>query len=234
MRNTAIVGRNVVIGNHCQLGHHVIIYDDTIVGDHVCIGDFSVVGRLPYRAKRSATAVAGDLPALKIADNVIMGSGVILYRGSQVGQDVLLADSCQLRENSRVDDETIVGRNVTIENQCVIGRRCKIETNAYITAFSTIADDCFIGPMVTFTNDAFLGRTQERHAKMAGPRLERGARIGANATILPGVTLHADCLVGAGAVVTRDVPEKTVVMGCPARVVGPVTAAQLLENQAKC
>jgi len=112
-----------------------------------------------------------------------------------------------------------------------IGKKCKIETEAYITALSTIEDYCFIAPEVTFTNDNFLGRTKDRFKYHKGVTLKRGARVGANTTFLPGITVGEDALVAAGAVVTKDVPPRKIVVGVPARVWKDVPPEQLLENQ---
>ena len=130
-----------------------------------------------------------------------------------------------------IGDFTIIGRGVAVENRVKIGRKCKVETNAYICAFSVVEDFCFIAPMVTFTNDNFLGRTEERFRYHRGPWLKLGARIGANATLLPGITVGEDALVAAGSVVTRDIPPRKVVMGVPARIVRDVPEEQLIENQ---
>lgn len=143
----------------------------------------------------------------------------------------MVADLASLRENVEVGEYTIIGRGVTIENKVRVGSRCKLETEAYITALSEIGDGCFIAPEVTFTNDNFLGRTKERFKFHRGVTMHRGARIGANVTVLPGLTLGEDALVAAGSVVTRDVPARKLVMGAPARVRREVPAEQLLENQ---
>ena len=120
---------------------------------------------------------------------------------------------------------------MTVENKVKIGKRCKIETEAYITALSEIEDGCFIAPEVSFTNDNFLGRTKDRFKYHKGVTLRRGARVGANATFLPGVTVGPDALVAAGSVVTRDVPAGKIVLGAPAKPFRDVPADQLLDNQ---
>jgi acetyltransferase-like isoleucine patch superfamily enzyme len=131
----------------------------------------------------------------------------------------------------RIGEYTIVGRGVTVENKVTIGKRCKLETEAYITALSEIGDYCFIAPEVTFTNDNFMARTKERFKYHKGVTMKTGARIGANVTVLPGVTIEDDALVAAGSVVTRNVPARKIVLGSPARVWRDVPVEQLLENQ---
>jgi acetyltransferase-like isoleucine patch superfamily enzyme len=118
-----------------------------------------------------------------------------------------------------------------VENACRIGRFCKLETNAYITAFSTLHDRVFVAPGAVTTNDNFVGRTQERFKHFKGVTVERGGRIGANATILPGVVIAADTLVAAGALVTRDTDPRRIVAGVPARDFREVPPEQWLEHQ---
>lgn len=143
----------------------------------------------------------------------------------------MVADMASVREDVEIGVYTIIGRGVTVENNVRIGQRCKVETGAYITALSDIEDGCFIAPEVTFTNDNFLGRTRERFKHHKGVTVRRGARIGANATLLPGLTIGQDALVAAGSVVTQDVPPRKIVLGSPARVWRDVPTEQLLDNQ---
>ncbi len=126
---------------------------------------------------------------------------------------------------------TIVGRGVTIENLCRIGKKCKLETGCYITAYSEVGDYCFIAPMVTTANDNYLGRSEERFKHFKGVTVKLGGRIGANAIILPGKIIGEDAVVGAGSVVTADVPDRRVFVGVPARQFGHTPEDQLLENQ---
>jgi acetyltransferase-like isoleucine patch superfamily enzyme len=227
----SVVAENVKIGEACAIGCGVVIHAGTRIGNRVRIDDHAVIGKLPMGSPRSARPRGGAPPPARIGDDTTVGTGAIVYAGAVLGERVLVADLASVREDVEIGDDTIVGRNVAVENRTTVGRRCKIETNAYVTALSRIGDDCFVGPEATFTNDDFLGRTRERFARHRGPTLEDGARIGANATVLPGRRIARDGLVAAGAVVTRDVPPRTVVMGVPARPTRPVAEAQLLENQ---
>ncbi|MCP4569670.1 MAG: N-acetyltransferase [FCB group bacterium] len=226
-----VIGENVVIGKDCIVGHHVVIHDDTVLGDNIRIDDHTVIGKEPMRAANSAVTKDQRLPLCKIADDCIIGTGAIIYRGSDIGRRVLIADLATVRENVTIGEYTIIGRGVAVENFCTIGRYCKLETNVYITAYSKLADRVFVAPCTATSNDNFVGRTEERFKHFKGVTIETGARIGVNAVILPGKTIEADSLVAAGAVVTRDVPAQKIVAGMPARVVRRVPEEQLLENQ---
>ena len=167
----------------------------------------------------------------EIGDDCIIGTGVIIYAGSKVAEGVLFADLATIRENSSVGSNTIVGRNATIENYCQVGANCKIQTNAYITAYSEVGDYAFIAPGVVTTNDNYAGRSEERFKYHKGVIIKEGGRIGANATIMSGITIGEDSLVAAGSIVTEDTPPKKIVMGSPAKVHKNVPEDQLLENQ---
>jgi len=223
-----VIEDNVKIGNNCVLGHNVVIHEGTVIGDNVIVADNTVLGKQPFRSAVSATTSEKDLPSLVIGNGVKIGAGCVVYCGCTLGDNCFLGDMASVREDVTVGQKTVIGKSVTVENKCSIGSFVKIESNAYITAISTIEDYCFIAPMVTFSNDNFLGRTEERKQHFKGPTLKRGARIGANATILPGKVLGEDCLVAAGSVVTRDVAAGVVVAGIPAKLFGQVPEVQLL------
>jgi acetyltransferase-like isoleucine patch superfamily enzyme len=227
----AVVLAGARIGDRCRIGCYAVVHPDTVIGDDVRVDDHAVLGKLPMKAAASAVTKLGELPPLEIGAGCLVGAHAILYRGARLGSGVMVADLASVRENVEIGELTIIGRGVTVENKVTIGRRCKIETEAYITALSSIGEGCFVAPEVTFTNDNFLGRTKERFKHHKGIVLERGARVGANVTFLPGLTVGADALVAAGSLVTRDVPARMIVMGTPARPVREVPAEQLLDNQ---
>jgi acetyltransferase-like isoleucine patch superfamily enzyme len=219
------------IGARCAIGCYVVVHPEVEVGDGVRIDDHAVLGKLPMKAAASAVTQLKPLPPLTIGADCLVGAAVIVYRGAAIGPQVMLADQATVREEVSIGARTIIGRGVTVENKVTIGPRCKIETEAYITALSSIGEGCFIAPEVTFTNDNYLGRTKERFQHFGGVTLERGARVGANVTFLPGITVGADALVAAGSVVTKDVPAGKIVVGSPARVVRDVPPEQLLDRQ---
>jgi UDP-2-acetamido-3-amino-2,3-dideoxy-glucuronate N-acetyltransferase len=226
-----IVDRDVQIGKGCIIGNNVTIYPETRIGDFVRIDDNTVIGKLPMKAATSATTKEEKLPPAKIGDNCLIGTSVVIYAGSELGNKVLVADLSTVRENVKVGDFTIVGRGVAIENFCKVGSYCKLETNVYITAYSELEDHCFIAPCVATSNDNYMARSKERFKHFKGVTVKRGGRIGLNATILPGKVIGEDSQVAAGAVVTRDTPSKKIVLGVPAKAWRDVPEDQLLENQ---
>ncbi len=227
----SVIKEDVKIGDNCIIGNNVVIYAGVNIGDNVRIDDSTVIGKLPMRSKWSVMKNKVDIPETVIGNNIMIGSQVAIYAGSRIGNGVLIADSASVRENVSIGDNTIVGRLVTIEQDSSVGKRCKLETGCYITAFSCIEDFCFIAPMVTTTNDNYLGRTEERLKHFRGVTIRRGGRIGANATILPGIEIGADAVIAAGSVVTRDVPPEQTVIGVPAKFFRSVPDKQLLKNQ---
>jgi acetyltransferase-like isoleucine patch superfamily enzyme len=221
----ARLGQNVVLENN------VVVHPGTSLSDGVTVGDNSVLGRPPRPAKTSTVSQPADLMPLEVGAGTTIGSGVVLYAGTRIGRDCLIADQSFVREKCAIGDAVIVGRGVTIENETTIGSYTKIQSQAYITAWTTIEEHVFIAPCVVTTNDNFMGRTAERFKYRKGPIIRRGARVGANATLLPGVVIGREAFVAAGSVVTRDVPDRTLVMGSPARPVRSVPEREFVDNQ---
>ena len=120
-----------------------------------------------------------------------------------------------MRENSEIGDDVLIGTNSVLDGHCKIGSNVSIQTDVYITINTIIEDHVFIGPRVVTTNDKYM----YYGAKLTGPTIKKGARIGANSTLLPGVVIGENAIVGAGSVVTRDVPDGAVVAGNPARTI---------------
>ncbi len=154
---SVMIGDNAVIGENCRIGSGVIIYPGTLIGSDVRIDESAVLGKPPMKAALSALTDERERPPLKVGDRCLIGAGAVIYEGTTLGEDLLIADLATIREDVTVGDKTIIGRGVAVENKCSIGARCKIETNTYICGLSEIADDCFVAPGVITTNDKTAG-----------------------------------------------------------------------------
>ena len=207
-----------------------IVYPGTKLGEGVRVLENAVVGKQPSLSPRS-TAKREDLPPAEIGDGTIVSTGAVVFAGSKVGARVILGDQSCVRERVVVGDDVVIGRGTLVENDTTIGAMTKIQAEAYITAYSTLEEHVFIAPCVVTTNDNFMGRTERRHELIKGPTIRRGARIGGGAVLLPGVEIGEEAFVGAGAVVTKNVQARMVVVGNPARVMRGILEDELLENQ---
>ena len=163
--------------------------------------------------------VAGDT---RIGAGARIRAGSIVYAAVEIGEDFETGHHAIVREENRIGSHCTLWNNSTIDYGCVIGDRVKIHCNVYVAQFTTIEDDVFLAPGVTIANDPHPICTK----CMQGPTIRRGARIGVNVTLLPLITIGENALVGAGSVVTADVPAGMLVAGNPARVIGPVDSVE--------
>jgi acetyltransferase-like isoleucine patch superfamily enzyme len=218
------------MGTEAEVHPTAVVYAGTVLGDGVKVLEYAVVGKQPALSPRS-TAAAAELPPATIGAGTIVSTGAVVFAGTAVGERVILGDQSCVRERVTVGDDVVIGRGALVENDTTIGAMTKIQAEAYITAYSTLEEQVFIAPCVVTTNDNFMGRTERRHALRKGPTIRRGARIGGGAVLLPGIEIGAEAFVGAGAVVTKDVEPRMLVVGNPARVLRAVAKDELLENQ---
>lgn len=228
-----IVEDDVVIGDNVTIGHNVIIYKDSRIGEGCRIHDNVVIGKKPMRAARSILKEEKEHSPARIGNRCTIGTNAIIYVDAKLEDEVFVADLATIREKVTIGRQTIIGRGVAVENQCSIGSYCKIETNAYITAFSTIEDHVFVAPGVVTSNDNYMGRTEKRLSAFRGCTIRRGGRVGANATLLPGLVVEEDGVIGAGSVATKQVASANIVVGNPAKFLREVEQEQLLRNQVK-
>jgi UDP-2-acetamido-3-amino-2,3-dideoxy-glucuronate N-acetyltransferase len=137
--------------------------------------------------------------------------------GAVVGAGTKIWHFCHVHSGARIGAGCILGQNVNVAAGAVVGDRCKLQNNVSVYAGVTLEDDVFLGPSCVLTNVTNPRAQVDRHSLYERTLIRRGATIGANATIVCGVTVGRYALVGAGAVVTRDVPDYALVYGNPAR-----------------
>lgn len=150
---------------------------------------------------------------LTIGGGAKIRSGTVIYEGSKIGDYLETGHNAVIREENIIGNNLSIWSNSIIDYGCKIGNNVKIHSNCYIAQATVIEDDVFLAPGVMVANDKYpVSKNFE------GPIIKRGAKIGINATILPGVTIGEGALIGAGAVVTKDIPPRAVAYGNPAEV----------------
>ena len=177
------------------------------------LSPFVLMGQRPRRSIEDLTLTLGE--------GARLGSGTILYLGSTIGARLQTGHHVVVREQNILGDDVSIWSNSVIDYGCQIGSHVKIHTNVYIAQFTTLEDEVFIAPGVSFANDIHPGCPMSGPC-MRGPTIKRGAQLGVNVTVVPYVVIGEHALIGAGSVVTRNIPARAVAYGNPARVVGTI------------
>jgi acetyltransferase-like isoleucine patch superfamily enzyme len=191
------------------------VLDRVRLGTDVTIGDFALVGVAPG-------SIAGNAPETLIGDGVTIRSHTVIYAGSIIGNYSMTGHGVLIRENTKVGSNVSIGTATVIEHHVQIANGVRIHSQAFIPEYSILEEECWLGPRVCITNAKF---PTSSHAKddLRGVVISRRARIGANVTLLPGVVIGEESLIGAGSVVTKDVPPRAVMVGNPARQIKSIS-----------
>ncbi|OYT16004.1 MAG: N-acetyltransferase [Bacteroidetes bacterium 4572_77] len=174
----------------------------------------------PFSALRDYTenTSSEELEAfIKATGSFIIRFGTVLYPDIEIGDGFETGNNAVIRSNTRIGDNVLVGTCAVIEGDCVIGNDVKLQTGVYVTRNCVIEDGAFLGPRVVTTNDKNM--LYGNGDPLKGAIIKKDARIGANSTILPGITIGIGSVVGAGSVVTKDVPDGMTVVGNPSKII---------------
>lgn len=194
-----------------RFGTHCVVYDGINIGEGSLVHDFVVLG-LPPRGRNP-----GELQT-RIGNSAVIRPFTVIYAGSEIGDSLETGKGASIREDNVLADRVSLGTNSVLEFGNRIGRNVRIHSSCFLEMV-TVGNDVFIGPGTVFTDDPHpMGCPRYREC-LGGARVKSLARVGAGCIILPGVTIGKNSLVGAGSLVTKDVPDDTVVAGHPARVI---------------
>jgi acetyltransferase-like isoleucine patch superfamily enzyme len=193
------------------------------------MGNYSLESRVPIELGKDCLVdpdvILGYIPGRKIELQPVrigkearIRSGTVIYASVEIGDHFETGHHVVIREQTKLGHECSIWNNSTVDYGCILGNRVRIHCNVYVAQYTVLEDDVFLAPGVMIANDPHPICTK----CMQGPVIQRGARIGVNAILMPHVTIGEQALVGAGSLVTHDVPPRTVALGSPARTVGSV------------
>ena len=187
------------------------IYKNVKLGKNVIIEDFCIIGAPPYGH------TDGELETI-IGDNAIIRSHTVIYSGNIIGDNFQTGNKTNIRELNIIGNNVSIGTLSVIEHHVKIADGARVHTQVFVPEYTTLEKNAWLGPNVVLTN-AKYPRSPNIKNELLGPQILENAKIGANSTILPGVIVGKNTLVGAGSVVTKNVSDDTVVVGNPAREV---------------
>jgi acetyltransferase-like isoleucine patch superfamily enzyme len=189
------------------------IYGEVSLGVNSVVEDFCLLG---HRAR-------GDSPprALRIGANALLRSHTVVYEGVAIGDRFSCGHGVLIREDCQIGDDCSIGSGSVIEFRVVMGNRVRVHSRCFVPEYSVLDDYSWLGPGVIVTNTRYPAGPNSKET-MEAVHICPNARVGAGAILLPGVSVGAGSLVGAGAVVTQDVVPGTVVVGSPAREIARV------------
>jgi len=188
----------------------VKIPDWVKIGKNYKIDDMAFIG---YRPSRSISGLE-----LIIGKNAHIRNGTVIYAGSKIGNNLETGHGVVIREENTIGENLDIWSNSIVDYGCKIGDNVKIHCNVYLAQFTEIENDVFLAPGVTIVNDPHPICTE----CMKGPIIKKGARIGANVTLLSHIVVGKYSLIGAGSVVTKDIPPRSLAYGNPARIIKSV------------
>ena len=192
------------------------LYEGVELGPHHILEDFVIIG-VPPRGHNN-----GDLKTI-IGAWAHIRSHTVIYAGNRIGNHFQTGNRVNIREHNEIGDNVSIGTSSVIEHHVKIGNNVRIHTQVFIPEYSILEDESWLGPNVVITNAKYPSSPGAKE-NLKGPIIRKGAKVGANATILPGVVIGKNALVGAGSVVIKDVPDGAVVVGNPAQIIKDISS----------
>lgn len=199
------------------------LYPNVSIGPGAQIGEFVIIG-IPPRGRQP-----GELPTV-IGSSAVIRSHTVIYAGNIVGDNFQTGHGVMVRESNTIGNNVSIGTQSVVEHHVHLADGVRIHSQVFIPEYSVLEEGAWVGPNAVFTN-ARYPLSPDAKDNLCGPTVRTGAKIGANSTLLPGVTIGQDALVGAGSVVTKDVPAGAVVAGNPAQIIKRVIEISSYQQQ---
>jgi len=185
-----------------------IIHSNVILGDNVVVEDFCIIG-LPFKGMQDEKTIIGD--------GAVIRAGTYIYAGNQIGKNFQTGNKVNIRELNKIGDNVSIGTLSVIEHHVIIGNKVRLHSQVFVPEYCKLEDNCWLGPNVVLTNASYPKHPTIKD-ELAGVTINENAKIGANVTLLPGVIVGRDSLIGAGSVVIRDVYDGVIIAGNPANI----------------
>jgi len=209
-KNEGFIEKGAVVLGETTIGLGTIIAGNVVVGFPV----EKSLRTLKLSRKFDANIYDAVSKGSKVGKNCIIRSGTIIYETAEIGDKVRTGHNVLIREGSTIGDESLVGSSSKLDGTVKVGKAVIIQSNAYLPHLTVIEDGVFVAPNVCFTNDPY-----PQSKRLVGVTVEEDAIICANSTLLAGIIIGKNAVIGAGAVVTKDVAPESVVVGNPARFI---------------
>ncbi len=222
---TITIYPGAIIEEGVILGDGVVIHDRVLVRRGTVINDNAVLGRVPQVAGIIQRRPKSSLTRLEIGENCVIGANAVLYVGTTIGNNTLIGDLACIREECRIGNQVVIGRGVMLNYNIHVHDRVRIMDLSHFGGDVIIEEDVFVGPHVCTANDNLLGLQPDVVRK--GPHISRSVSIGIGAILLAGITIGEQAIIGAGALVAKDIPPRKLAIGVPARIQSDVPAGLL-------
>lgn len=195
-----------------MIAQTAIISPNVILGNNIIIEDFCIIGA-PFAGYKGEKTIIGD--------NAVIRSHTIIYAGNVIGNNFQTGNKANIRELNTIGNNVSIGTLSVIEHHIDIEDNVRIHSQVFVPEYSVLKKGCWLGPNVVITNARYPKSPNVKN-ELIGAIISEKVKVGANATLLPGVTIGVNSLIGAGSVVTENVDENVIVAGNPAKFIRKV------------
>lgn len=224
-QRNVVISSKAVIGNNVRIGDNSVIYDNVVIGDNSVIANDCIIGEPLSTYYYDENYVN---PPTIIGKNALIRSHTIIYCNSNFGDNFTTGHRATIRERTTMGINCAVGTMSELQGDSFFGDYCRLHSKVFIGQKSTIGNFVFIYPYVIFTDDPH----PPSHVCI-GATVGDYSQIAANSILLPGIKIGKMCLVGANTTVNRDIPDESIVVGTPGKVIGSITKIKSKENSDK-